>query len=95
VTVAFPSSLWSLAFVPSREKRAKPMVSSVLILDCCPAPRRRADPPSPESRPSSRAGRFAGVAAVVAARAPLPCDRVVPLFRRVSSSSSLPPAPTR
>jgi hypothetical protein len=46
----------------------------------CPAPRRRADPPSLESRPSSRVGRFAGAAAVIAARAPLPCSCVVPLF---------------
>jgi hypothetical protein len=71
------------------------MVSSVPFLDRCPAPRRRVDPPSPESRPSSRAGRFAGVAAVIAARAPLPCNRVVPLFRRASPSSGLPSAPTR
>jgi hypothetical protein len=82
VSTAFPSSLWSLAFVPSREKRAKHMVSSVPFLDRCPAPRRRADPPSSESWPSSRAGRFAGAATVVAARAPLPCSGVVPLFRR-------------
>jgi hypothetical protein len=45
-------------------------MSSVLILDCCPAPRRRADPPSPESRPSSRASRFAGAAAYRNVRAP-------------------------
>jgi hypothetical protein len=35
-----------------------------------PPSRRRADPPSLESRPSSRAGRFAGVAASRNARAP-------------------------
>jgi hypothetical protein len=45
-------------------------LSSVLILDCCPAPRRHADPPSPESRPSSRAGRFAGAAAYCNTRSP-------------------------
>jgi hypothetical protein len=28
-------------------------------------------------------------------RAPLPCSGVIPLFRRVSPSSGLPPAPTR
>jgi hypothetical protein len=95
VSTAFPSSLWSLAFVPSREKRAKPVVSSVPFLDRCPAPRRRADPPSSESRPSSRAGRFAGAATVVAVRAALPCDCAVPLFRRVLPSFGLPPAPTR
>jgi hypothetical protein len=67
------------------------MVSSVPFLDRCPAPRRRADPPWP----SSRAGRFAGAAAIVAAHAPLPCDRAVPLYQRVSPSSGLPPAPTR
>jgi hypothetical protein len=52
----------------------------VSFLDCCPAPRCRADPPSSESRPSSRAGRFAGAATVVTARAPLPCSCVVPWF---------------
>jgi hypothetical protein len=80
VSTVFPSSLWSLAFVPRREKRAKPVVSLVLFLDRCPAPRRRADPPSLESQPSSRASRFAGAADVVAARAPLPCSGVVPCF---------------
>jgi hypothetical protein len=58
VSTTFPSSLWSLAFVPSREKRAKPVVSSVPFLDRCPSPRRRAVPPSSESRPSSRVGRM-------------------------------------
>jgi hypothetical protein len=37
-----------------------------------------ADPSSLESQPSSRAGRFAGAAAVVTARARLPCSCVVP-----------------
>jgi hypothetical protein len=70
-------------------------LSSVPFLDRCPAPRRCIDPPSLESRPSSRAGRFAGAAAVIAARTPLPCDCAVPLYQRVSPSSGLPPAPTR
>jgi hypothetical protein len=80
VSTTFPSSLWSLAFVPRREKRAKPVVSSVPYFDRCPAPRHRADPSSLDSQPSSQAGRFAGAAAVIAARAPLPCSCVVPLF---------------
>jgi hypothetical protein len=58
------------------------MGSLFMCDDRCPAPRRRADPPSLESRSSSRAGRFAGAAAVVAARAPLLCNCVVPLSRR-------------
>jgi hypothetical protein len=57
--------------------------------DRCPASRRRADPPSLESRPSSRAGRFAGAAAVVAARAPLLCNCVVPLSRRAHAEFRL------
>jgi hypothetical protein len=57
--------------------------------DHCPASRRHADPPSLESRSSSRAGRFAGAAAVVAARAPLPCNRVVPLSRRAHAEFRL------
>jgi hypothetical protein len=56
------------------------VVSSVPFFDRCPAPRHCADPSSLESRPSSRAGRFAGAAVVMAARAPLPCSCVVPLF---------------
>jgi hypothetical protein len=70
-------------------------LSSVTFLDRCPAPRRCANPQSLESRPSSQAGRFAGAAAIVAERAPLPCDRAIPLYRRVSPSSGLLSAPTR
>jgi hypothetical protein len=44
------------------------LLSSVSFLDRCSAPRHRADPPSLESRPSSRAGLFAGAAAIVATR---------------------------
>jgi hypothetical protein len=84
---------------PGLRAKAEPSLvsslSSVTFLDRCPAPRRCANPQSLESRPSSQAGRFAGAAAIVAERAPLPCDRAIPLYRRVSPSSGLLSAPTR
>jgi hypothetical protein len=84
---------------PGLRAKAEPSLvsslSSVTFLDRCPAPRRCANPQSLESWPSSQAGRFAGAAAIVAERAPLPCDRAIPLYRRVSPSSGLLSAPTR
>jgi hypothetical protein len=76
---------------PSSRGWTEPCELAVCMLPAA-CPRRRADPPSPESR-----------AEPVACRcrcrhrrgAPFPCDRVVPLFRRVSSSLGLPPAPTQ
>jgi hypothetical protein len=85
--VSFPLHL---AVDPAFEPRLdRALCARCLFVDRCPAPRRRADPPSLESRPSSRAGRFTGAAAVVAARAPLPCNGVVPLFRRAHAEFRL------
>jgi hypothetical protein len=92
VSTETPSTLlWTQ---PSSRGGTEPCELTVCLLPAAYS-HRRADPPSSKSRPSSRAGRFAGAAAVIAVRAPLPCDRAVPLFRRVSPSSSLPLAPTR
>jgi hypothetical protein len=78
--VSFPLHLdVDPAFEPRLDRALR---ARCLCDDHCPAPRRRADPPSLERRPSSRAGRFAGAIAIVVARAPLPCNCVVPLFRR-------------
>jgi hypothetical protein len=41
VSALLHSSLWSLAFVPSRDKRAKPMFVSIPFLDRYSAPHRR------------------------------------------------------
>jgi hypothetical protein len=75
-----------------RAEAGQSLVSSLFV--CCPLPARAAAQTRHRLR-AEPSRSLAGAAAVIAARAPLPCDRADPLFRRVSPSFGLPPAPTR